>query len=180
MRGRTWPTSVTQPITQPSHASTHNSMQQGGDPTRSFLGGASTRMQARRLDHNSCPEQPPGPRGAEDVEGKVREAAATSTEEGLRPGSPHHSQTPPATQGPTGRTRPHRAINQPRGCVCQGVHGGRVPLPRSLTADGIRLLRAFNRARKPSTEVGRLGGVYETLKPPQFLGESHGGGGLRK
>ena len=107
MRGRTWPTSVTQPITQPSHASTHtlHSKYQGGDPTRSFHGGASTRKQARRLGHNSCLVQPPGPRGADDNEDKVHDAAATSTEEGQRPGSPQHK-APPGKHGPSGQTRP--------------------------------------------------------------------------
>ena len=151
MRGRTWPTSVTQPITQPSHASTQtlHSKYQGGDPTRSFLGGASTRKQARRLDHNSCPEQPPGPRGAEDVEGKVREAAATSTEEGLRPGS--------RVKAPLGCAKTHDSLSgRPRG------HD-----PPALVHDNasvFRLLRALSRSLEPSTVVGRLGCVWKTLK----------------
>ena len=114
------------------------------DPTRPYLGGASTRKQARRLDHNSRLVQPPGPRGAEDVGDKVHDAAATSTEVGLQPGS--------QMQGPTGQ-----AHNKDK---TQGSLSGR-PGVTSPCPGPWQCQRVRKAPRLRSVTRARLGGVCE-------------------
>ena len=94
------------PATHPHHTSTSPTGLGVAQATRSTVsrptGGVTGAWSdvahlGHAADHAAQPRihahtalQPPGPRGADDSEDKVHDAAATSTEEGQRPGSPHH------------------------------------------------------------------------------------------